>query len=75
MQVKAKVNYKEVLKGDRGFHFTPHVKNGILSWTNDGGLRNPTPVNIKGKDGSIENINFYIDEKGHLIVENIKGGI
>ena len=25
---------------------------GNLSWTNDGGLENPTPVNIKGDTGS-----------------------
>ena len=25
---------------------------GVISWTNDGGLPNPNPVNIKGKDGA-----------------------
>lgn len=78
MQVKAKVNYKEVLKGDRGFHFTPHVKNGILSWSNDGGMRNPTPVNIKGEKGDIGERGYYyspiISEDGILSWEN-NGGL
>lgn len=35
-----------------GATFYPHVDNdGNLSWTNDKGLPNPDPVNIKGKDG------------------------
>lgn len=39
-----------------GTTFTPHVsEDGTLSWTNDGGLDNPDPVNIMGpagKDGA-----------------------
>lgn len=32
--------------------FIPSVSSdGVLSWTNDKGLENPTPVNIKGADG------------------------
>ena len=39
-------------KGDTGAIFTPSVdSNGNLSWTNDGGLSNPTTVNIKGPQG------------------------
>ena len=35
-----------------GVTFIPNVSSdGVLSWTNDGGLTNPTPVNIKGKKG------------------------
>lgn len=35
--------------GKNGVTFTPSVSEaGILSWTNDGGLANPDPVNIKG---------------------------
>ena len=35
-----------------GVAFIPMVsQEGILSWTNNGGLPNPAPVNIKGKDG------------------------
>lgn len=33
--------------------FYPNVSNeGIISWTNNGDLPNPKPVNIKGKDGN-----------------------
>ena len=36
-------------KGDPGAVYTPSVSpEGLLSWTNDGGLPNPEPVNIKG---------------------------
>lgn len=39
-------------KGDPGATFTPSVsEDGTLSWTNDGGLENPEPVNIKGPPG------------------------
>ena len=35
--------------GEDGATFTPHVdEEGTLSWTNDKGLDNPEPVNIKG---------------------------
>lgn len=38
--------------GDNGATFTPAVaENGDLSWTNDGGLSNPTTVNLIGPQG------------------------
>ena len=38
--------------GKDGVTFTPNVSSaGIISWTNNGGLDNPTPVNIKGDPG------------------------
>lgn len=38
--------------GKNGATFTPHVSaEGVLSWTNDQGLPNPEPVNIKGPAG------------------------
>lgn len=37
-----------------GTTFIPSVSDeGIISWTNDGGLPNPEPVNIKGPQGNI----------------------
>lgn len=40
------------LQGSAGATFTPAVSTeGVLSWTNDRGLPNPTPVNIKGAKG------------------------
>lgn len=39
--------------GDDGATFTPSVSaEGVISWTNDGGRTNPTPINIKGADGA-----------------------
>jgi len=43
--------------GIDGVTFTPSVSvNGVISWTNDGGLDNPTPINIKGQTG--DNVEF-----------------
>lgn len=50
--------------GKDGVTFTPSVsEEGILSWTNNGNLPNPDPVNIKGKDGSFSNI--YVTESNY----------
>lgn len=39
--------------GKDGITFVPHIDDeGILSWTNDGGLQNPSPLKIKGEDGA-----------------------
>ena len=38
--------------GADGTTFTPSVSSeGVISWTNDGGKQNPSPVNIKGPQG------------------------
>ena len=38
--------------GANGVTFTPSVSSaGVLSWTNNGGLTNPTPISIKGPKG------------------------
>lgn len=42
----------DAVAGKDGTTFTPSLsENGDLSWTNDGGLLNPTPVNIRGPVG------------------------
>lgn len=39
-------------KGDAGAYFTPAVSaEGLLTWTNNGGLTNPESANIKGPKG------------------------
>ena len=39
--------------GTPGATFTPSVsEEGVISWTNDGGLENPAPVSIKGAKGT-----------------------
>lgn len=41
-------------KGDTGPYFTPSVSSsGDLSWTNNGGLKNPQTVNISGPQGPV----------------------
>lgn len=43
---------QEAVKGENGATFIPSVSaNGVISWTNDRNLPNPTPVNIKGGKG------------------------
>ena len=40
------------IKHTPGVTFTPSVSaDGVISWTNDGGLENPEPVSIKGPQG------------------------
>lgn len=47
--------------GKNGATFIPSVSDdGIISWTNDGGLSNPSPVNIKGTPG----VPGYTPQKG-----------
>ena len=42
----------QMLEGLRGPYFTPSVnEDGVISWTNTGGLQNPPAVNIKGPPG------------------------
>lgn len=39
-------------QGKAGYYYIPSVsKDGIVSWTNNGNLNNPTPINIKGPQG------------------------
>lgn len=36
-------------QGKTGYYYIPSVsKEGIISWTNNGNLNNPNPINIKG---------------------------
>lgn len=55
----------KLVKGEKGAVFTPYVDElSNISWTNNGGLDNPPPRNIRGRDGStsIEKItNFDIE--------------
>lgn len=40
------------LQGESGVTFTPYIdSDGNLTWTNDGGLTNPSSVNIRGEKG------------------------
>ena len=45
-------NVTNGVQGNDGVTYTPSVNSsGVLSWTNDGGLPNPSSVNIKGPKG------------------------
>lgn len=47
------------IDGTDGTTFTPYVsQEGVISFTNDGGLPNPDPVNIKGPPGSGADLTF-----------------
>lgn len=64
-KITGKINYKEVLKGDTGYTFEPHVTvDGILYWTNNGNLENPLPVNLHGKQGFM--FIPHVDREGNL---------
>ena len=44
--------WSDKIRVARGGTFTPSVdSSGVLSWTNDIGLENPAPINIKGEKG------------------------
>ena len=36
-------------KGDPGAVYTPYIEDGIMSWTNNGELPNPDPVNLRAE--------------------------
>lgn len=68
-KITGKVNYKEVLKGDTGYTFEPHVTvDGVLYWTNNGNLKNPLPVNLHGKQGFM--FIPHVDSEGNLSWSN-----
>lgn len=61
--------HKDELKGEKGAVFTPHVSDeGVMSWTNDGGLENPPPVELKINAGGEYAL---VTEAGYSIVASI----
>lgn len=70
--------------GEDGATFTPAVAaDGTLSWTNDKGLANPAPVNIKGPAGEtgatgaagVNGITPLIGANGHWFIGDTDTGI
>ena len=54
-------------QGLKGAHFTPHInEDGLLTWTNDGNLQNPTPTNIRGPAGQGLQISGIADSVENL---------
>ena len=70
---KMKFGETQVLhEGQNGATFTPSVSgDGVISWTNDKGLENPAPVNIKGRNGK----DAIIDQTYNPTSENAQSGI
>lgn len=59
----------------KGATFTPSVSDdGILSWTNDGFLENPEPVDIKGWVGNTLYTTFSIDPITGMLTAHIPDG-
>lgn len=55
------------VSGENGATFIPNVSaEGVISWTNDKGLANPEPINIKGEQGErgLQGIQGPQGEKG-----------
>ena len=61
------------IDGIDGVTFIPSVsQEGIISWTNNGGLLNPAPINIKGEPGA-NGIDGSKGEKGDTGEQGPKG--
>ena len=75
-RVSGSVGAKIINIGEDGATFVPSVSpDGTVSWTNDKGLPNPEPVNIKGKDGytPIKGIDYVDGKNGKDGYTPIKG--
>lgn len=60
--------------GPQGYTYTPAVsEEGVISWANDGGLPNPSPVNIKGPQGKqgIQGVQGKQGERGYVYTPNV----
>lgn len=60
--------------GPQGYTYTPAVsEEGVISWANDGGLPNPSPVNIKGPQGKqgIQGDQGKQGERGYVYTPNV----
>ena len=61
--------------GEQGYTFTPSVsEDGTLSWTNNGDLENPNPVNIRGPQGEAGETP-YVGENGNWWVGDTDTGV
>lgn len=67
-------NVVQVGTSGGGTVFYPAVSvDGVISWTNNGGLQNPEPVNIKGKDGAtpVKGVDYYTDADKKAMVNDV----
>lgn len=69
-----KFNGEQGPTGPQGYTYTPAVsEEGVISWANDGGLPNPSPVNIKGPQGKqgIQGVQGKQGERGYVYTPNV----
>lgn len=71
---RGKFNGEQGPTGPQGYTYTPAVsEEGVISWTNDGSLPNPSPVNIKGPQGKqgIQGVQGKQGERGYVYTPNV----
>lgn len=62
----------EIIPGVKGTTFIPSVSSdGVISWTNDGNLPNPKPMNIAGPQGNPTMVNGKTGESIILTAEDV----
>lgn len=58
-------------QGKTGYYYIPSIsKEGIISWTNNGNLSNPNPINIKGPQGD-QGIQGEKGDKGYYFTPSV----
>ena len=74
---------QEAVKGENGATFIPSVSaNGVISWTNDRELPNPSPINIKGEKGDkgdtglagytpVKGVDYFTEDDKKEIVQEV----
>lgn len=68
-------NYNTIYDGENGATFYPNVsEDGILSWTNDRNLANPTPRKVRGEDGEDGDDGVSVTSVRQTTTSNVDGG-
>lgn len=67
--------YNTIYEGENGATFYPNVsEDGILSWTNDRKLPNPTPRKVRGEDGTDGEDGVSVTSVRQTTTSNADGG-
>lgn len=68
-------SYNTIYDGENGATFYPNVsEDGILSWTNDKNLANPTPRKVRGEDGEDGDDGVSVTSVRQTTTSNVDGG-
>ncbi len=71
------VAWQEIVGVENGATFTPTVSpEGVLSWSNDKGLANPPPVNIKGSKGDpgktpVKGVDYWTEQDKQEMIQGV----